>query len=213
MPIILHQHIEADTELGVWRIEEPEAWFLDRLDLRPEEQQQLQRIRGRRRVEWLAVRQLVHQMSGREQRGAFLKDEYGKPHLESSSHHISISHSHELAAAIAAPVAAGVDIQFLVPRIGRLAHKFLRPEELASLRPHNRIEHLHVYWGAKEALYKAYGRRALDFRSHIHITPFSYDARGGHFKGRVVKENYEAWFELHYSLRGDYMLVYGIHLV
>ena len=152
-------------------------------------------------------------MSGRKKRGLFLKDEYGKPHLEGSAHHISISHSHELAAAIAAPVAAGVDIQYLVPRIERLAHKFMRPEEIASLKPESRIEHIHIYWGGKEALYKAYGRRALDFRTHIHITPFSYDPKGGEGKGRIIKEGYEAWFQLKYFLLENYMLVYGIQLI
>lgn len=213
MPIILHKHIAPDTELGIWRIQEPEAWFLKRLDLHPEEREQLGLIKGRKRVEWLAVRQLVHHMSGREQRGAFLKDEHGKPHLEGSAYHISISHSHELAAAIAAPVAVGVDIQYLVPRIERLADRFLRPEELASLQAAYRIEHLHVYWGAKEALYKAYGRRALDFRTHIHITPFAYRPQGGRFEGRAIKEGYEARFQLAYTLFDNYMLVYGIQLV
>ena len=213
MPIQLHQHIAPEAELGVWRIEEPEAWFLERLDLGPAERRQLEQIKGRRRVEWLAARQLVHQMSGRKKRGAFLKDEYGKPHLEGSAYHISISHSHELAAAIAAPVVAGVDIQYLVPRIERLALKFMRPEEMASLRPESRIEHLHIYWGAKEALYKAYGRRALDFRTHIHITPFLYDPKGGHCEGRVIKEGYEALFQLKYFRLQNYILVYGIQLI
>lgn len=213
MPLILHQHIEPEAELGTWRIEESETWFLARLDLAPAEQLQLAQIKGRRRVEWLAARQLVHQMSGRAQRGAFLKDEYGKPRLEGSSHHISISHSHELAAAIAAPVAAGVDIQYLVPKIGRLAYKFLRDEELASLREERRIEQLHVYWGAKEALYKAYGRRALDFRAHIHIAPFAYRPQGGACEGRVLKDDFEARFRVNYFSIGDYIMVYAMQLI
>lgn len=212
MPILLHQHIEPEGELGTWRIGEPEQWFLERLELAPSERLQLSQIKGRRRLEWLAARQLVHQMSGRDQRGAFLKDEYGKPHLEGSAYHISISHSHELAAAIAAPMPVGVDIQYLVPRIERLAHKYMRPEELASLVPETRIEHLHAYWGAKEALYKAYGRRALDFRTHIQITPFRYDPQGGDCTGRIVREDYEGLFQLRYFRLEGYMLAYGLEL-
>ncbi|MCB9051448.1 MAG: 4'-phosphopantetheinyl transferase superfamily protein [Lewinellaceae bacterium] len=215
MPVMLHQHIEPEgAEMGLWRIEEPEDWFTGRLDLRPEEKQQLARIKGqRRRVEWLAARQLVHHMSGREKRGAFLKDEYGKPHLEGSAYHISISHSHELAAAIAAPMPAGIDIQYLVPRIVRLAPRFLSPEEMASLRPQEHIEQLHVYWGAKEALYKAYGRRALDFRAHIHIMPFVYDPAGGSCSGRVAAEGDDIGFKLKYLRLENYILVYGTQLI
>ncbi len=210
MPVILHEHIQPQGEIGLWRIEEPEDWFLARLSLSPSESEQLAQIRGRRRVEWLAVRQLVHDMSGRATRGAFLKDEYGKPHLEGSAYQISISHSGGLAAAIAAPCPVGIDIQNLVPRISHLAHKFMRPLELESLQPDWRLEQIHVYWGAKEALYKAYGRRALDFSSNIHIHPFSFDPLGGQCTGLIVKEAYKAHFKLHYSMIGEYVLVYAV---
>lgn len=210
MPVILHEHIQPRGEIGLWRIEEPEDWFLARLSLSPAESEQLAQIRGRRRVEWLAVRQLVHDMSGRATRGAFLKDEYGKPHLEGSAYQISISHSGRLAAAIAAPCPVGIDIQNLVPRISHLAHKFMRPVELESLQPAWRLEQIHVYWGAKEALYKAYGRRALDFGSNIHIHPFAFDPLGGQCAGLIVKEDYKAHFKLHYSMIGEYVLVYAV---
>ncbi len=210
MPLFLQEQLKPEGELGLWRIEEPEAWFLRRLDLAPEESEQFSRIKGRRRVEWLAVRQLVHTMSGRESRGAFLKDEHGKPHLEGSPFEISISHSWNMAAAIAAPYSVGIDIQVLVPRIERLAHRYMRPEEIASLQGGNRIEQLHIYWGAKEALYKAYGRRALDFSTHIHVHPFIYRPEGGLFTGEVQKEEFHRFYELHYQMEGNYMLVYGL---
>ena len=31
------------------------------------------------------------------------------------------------------------------------------------------LQALHIYWGAKEALYKAYGRKQLNYREHIRI--------------------------------------------
>ena len=210
MPVILHEHIQPQGEIGIWRIDEPEDWFLGRLDLSTAETEQLGQIKGRRRVEWLAVRQLVHDMSGREQRGAFLKDEHGKPHLEGSAYYISISHSRNMAAAIAAPGLVGIDIQNLVPRITHLAHKYMRPDELASLQEGARLEQMHVYWGAKEALYKAYGRRALDFCANIHIQPFVFDPLGGQCTGAIFKDGYEAYFRLHYSLIEDYVLVYAV---
>ncbi|MCB0570291.1 MAG: 4'-phosphopantetheinyl transferase superfamily protein [Phaeodactylibacter sp.] len=210
MPIILHEHIQPEGELGIWRIEETEAWFRDGLALSDAEQEQLAQIRGRRRVEWLAARQLVHDMSGRGLRAVFYKDEFGKPHLEGSAYQISISHSGGLAAAIAAPFPVGVDIQNIVPRISHLAHKFMRPDELASLQPATRIEHIHVYWGAKEALYKAYGRRALDFCAHIHVGPFAYSPAGGECEGVIRKDAYEARFRLRYAMVEDFVLVYAI---
>jgi 4'-phosphopantetheinyl transferase len=211
MALLLHEHIHPEGALGLWRIEEAESWFLERLDLSPLELRQLERLRGRRREEWLAARQLVHQMSGRAERAVFWKDEYGKPHIKDSSYEISISHSHGVAAAIAAPRAVGIDIQKIVPKLERLSPKYMRPVEIESLAAgKDRLAQLHVFWGAKEALYKAYGRRALDFREHIHVTPFRYQQEGGVVSGYVEKGDLQLRFQLQYQYREAHMLVYAV---
>lgn len=209
MPLFLQRQLEPAGDLGIWQIDEPESYFRDLLDLLPEERAQVDLLMGRRRIEWLAGRYLLHLLSGREERGACLKDEFGKPHLENSPYQISISHSHGLAAVIAAPEAVGIDIQFLVPKIERIAYKFMRPEETACLHPDYRIEHLHVFWGAKESLYKAYGRRMLDFREHLGLQPFTYQPAGGQCRGWIHKEGYRAEFRIEYERFDDYLLVYA----
>lgn len=213
MALLRHDHFEGIGELGIWDIAEPEAWFREQLLLYPAELRQLSEIKGRRRQEWLAARQLIHQMSGRTTRGAFVKDEYGKPHLDHSEWHISISHSHGLAAAFASPFLCGIDIQFIVPKITRLAHKFLRTEEAACVVDEHQLDQLHFFWGAKEALYKAYGRKKLDFKEHIHITPFDYLGNEGRTKGKVVKDDVEINFDVYYQRSADgYMLVWGVEV-
>lgn len=203
--------LPAGGELGIWHITEPEDWFLEKLFLYPPELRQLSELKGRRRVEWLAVRQLVHQMSGRSLRGAFIKDEFGKPHLHESDWQISISHSHGLAAAIAAPQLCGIDIQFLVPKITRLAHKFLRPEEAACLVPAHELDQIHFFWGAKEALYKAHGRRQLEFIDHILVKPFTYAGPHGQTLGGVQKDEEKQTFDIHYERSPEgYMLVWAL---
>lgn len=213
MPLLLHEHIVPEGELGVWHITETEAWFRDRLYLYPAELRQLSRIKGRRRAHWLGVRHLVHHMSGREQRGAFIKDEFGKPHLEHADWYISISHSGDLAAAIAAPMTVGIDIQRLVGKIERIAHRFMRPEERESLSPQQRLEHIHLYWGAKEALYKAYGRRQLDFLENIIIQPFELDWEHGYFFGEVCKDDYRSIYQLRYRMIEGCVLVYALEIM
>lgn len=211
MPLIRHDILIPEAELGIWQINESEHWFMETLLLYPPELRQLSELKGRRRVEWLAARQLVHQMSGRTKRAAFVKDEHGKPRLEGSDWHISISHSHGLAAAIAAPVLCGVDIQFIVPKITRLAHKFLCPAEAESICAETQLDQLHFYWGAKEALYKAYGRRQLDFIEHIKVEPFLYEAAKGHTTGKVVKDREELCFDVFYERsEAGYMLVWAM---
>lgn len=208
MPLFLHRQLAPEGELGIWQIYEDPDFFLRELELSPAEQGQLQAIKGRRHTEWLAVRYLLHRMSGREVRGECLKDEFGKPYLSNSDYHISISHSHGMAAVIAAPFLVGIDIQLFVQKIGVLAPRFLHPDELQFLGTEHRIEKLHVLWGAKEAIYKAYGRRELEFKDHIKIDPFSFFPDGGETQGYLNKADYRVSFTVHYEILGQYTLVY-----
>lgn len=214
MPLLNHAAASPCGEWGLWAIEEPEAWLRDQLFLYPAELRQLSGLRGPgRRREWLAARYLVHLMSGRTVRGAFYKDEYGKPHLERSDWQISISHTQGLAAAIAAPRLCGIDIQRLVPKITRLAPKFMNEEEAAVVLsdPRDHLIYLHLLWGAKEALYKAYGRRKLDFKTNLHIEAPDFSARGGMAGGTIRQSGKEARFGIHYQLwEADVLLVYAI---
>ena len=208
MPLIQHHTIEPAGEWGLWKLTELEDYFLEHLDFELGEQAQYEKMRPSRRLEWLAVRWLLHQLSGRKVRGKIRKDEYGKPYLVDSDFQISLSHSNGMAAVIAAPMAVGIDIQLVVEKIERIAHKFMRTEETESLHPNTRLEHLHVYWGAKEALYKAYGRRELDFRQHIHIRPFEYNVTIGQCLGYIVKEDFRADYRIFYKKIDNYILVY-----
>ncbi|MCG8329059.1 MAG: 4'-phosphopantetheinyl transferase superfamily protein [Chitinophagales bacterium] len=208
MSLRLQQQIAYKGILGLWTIEEDEPWFLDKMQLTTEEQKQLNGMRGRRRLEWLSARMLVHELSGREERAHLVKDEFGKPYIKDSTHHISISHSGKLAAVVAAPCVVGIDIQLLVPKLERLMHKYMNAEEINGLEEHHKLQQLHVYWGAKEALYKAYGRRALDFCTNIKVTPFQYDSKGGETQGVIIKDDYYVEFKVIYKMIETHMLVY-----
>lgn len=211
MPLFFRKYLIPKGEVGIWEIQEEESFFLKRLLLTKEEKRWLSGIKGQgRRLQWLSSRFLLHYLSGRNVRGTLFKDEFGKPHLDESPYQISLSHSHEMAAVIGAPNHVGIDIQFFVPKIGRLAYKYMSEVESKSLEESTRLEHLHVYWCAKEAIYKAYGRRELDFKKNILINPFKYNEKGVAFNGVMYKP--ELNLELHYQLKfekfDDYFLVY-----
>ena len=211
MPLFRHQYLSPEGELGIWKIEEEETFFLNRMQLTDEEGLELKKILGKgRRLEWLAGRWLLHTMSGREVRGSCYKDEFGKPHLEGSFFEISISHSNKMAAVMAAPRSIGVDIQKVVSKIERIAHKFMREEESGSLVETTRLAHLHVYWGAKEALYKAYGRKELDFKQHLIVSPFEFREEGGNFVATINKGDFNQNFTLEYEYFNEFVLVYGM---
>ncbi len=199
-------------QLGIWKLDEPESYFTARLDLLSVEQEELAKIKGRRRVEWLASRHLIHLMLTEKpewDRIPLIKDEFGKPHLYGTLLDLSFSHSQEFAAVIIANKKTGIDIQKFVPRINAIAHKFMRDEELESLDENYRLEHLHFYWGAKEALYKSYGRKLLDFRENIIVKPFEYQLIT-QSEGAVSKDSFYMEHELFYEKIGDYFLVFSL---
>ena len=208
MPRIYHRNLPNGGELGVWHIEETEAYFLDRLELFPSEVKQFSKIKGRLRLEWLASRWLLHTMSGRFLRGPCLKDEYGKPYLIESKFEISLSHSWDMVAVIAAPYSIGIDIQKEVAKIARIEKKFIRPVEKDSMQVATKIPHLHIYWGAKEALYKAYGRKKLGFVRHIHVDPFEFDLKKGFSTGAIHKGYFHAYYDVFYEKVAGFYLVY-----
>lgn len=210
MPILVKQELSNGGELGVWEITEPVSYFSDRLDLHPQETSELSTLNDRKRLEWMASRYLLHLMSGRRTRGACLKDSHGKPYLAGSNYHISMSHSRAMVAVVASPQAIGIDIQVVVQKIDRIARKFLTPLELDRIDETSYIETLHVLWGAKESLYKAYGKRQLDFRKHIWTDPVVYNPQGCQSKGGYRIGDETKTFDIFAQQIKQYILVYAI---
>jgi hypothetical protein len=70
-------------------------------------------------------------------------------------------------------------------------------------------EHLCVHWCAKEALYKLYGERELDFREHILVLqpPSGHE---GDFRGRIRNGANENHYLLHAEKIDDYFMVFAV---
>jgi len=208
VPLIERNRIGPQITYGIWKIEEPVSYFEVRLDLSRNELDQISTLKGRRKLEWLASRWLVHMIADHNQRIELKKDLHGRPFMAGFDRHISISHTNGYTTAILSDKPAGVDIQVRVEKIYRIDHKFLSEEELANINPLRRLEFLHVYWGAKECLYKAYGRRQLDFKRDLVIQPFNLEQR--FTKGLIKKESPGMTFDIYFECRKDYVFVYSI---
>lgn len=206
MPLFKKLSPAPETEVFVWKIEEEEAFFLDKLALNESEKEYYDTLKGRRSIEYLASRYVLHLMSGREKRGACLKDEFGKPYLEGSKYKISFSHSHDYIAVIAGPKDVGVDIQIILEKIERIAHKFLNAHEEDCIFD-DRLNQLHFYWGAKEGLYKCYGRKKVDFRQDLLVEPPILQDGAYRSEGYVLKNNYNKIFDIEGHIFDNYMLV------
>lgn len=197
----------GDARLAIWSIEE-EQDELEELLSSKRQQESMPELNSKRSKEWLSVRCLLSELLGGADYRGLYKDKHGKPHLEESELEISISHSHGQAAAIISPKLVGIDIQKRVPKIKSIAHKFVSDLEQGFTSMDN-INQLHVTWGAKESLYKAYGRKELDFKTHIIIEPYQYAEPFGAYLARVEKDDSRIKFAVEYRILSDFILVYA----
>ncbi len=208
MPISLYKKIDEVTALGVWDVTEAETWFLQRLDLVSEEEEALDKIKATaKRREWLGARWLLHYLGSGESRQPCLKDTFGKPYLQGSSTEISISHSNGKAAVLRSRQPAGIDIQKRVKKIYRIKHKFVNAKEEKWLRPDHILSDLHLIWGAKEALYKIYSKKKVDFCKELEIKRPDFESQKA--IGKIYK-NKDQTYDIHYQWMGDFILVYTV---
>lgn len=97
------------------------------------------------------------------------KDENGKPHLAGREYEISLTHTEDfIAVAFFRQSAVGIDLEKPREQIFRILPRLYSPEEVAAVN--GDLNTATVYWSAKEALYKLYGKRAVDFRKHLKLS-------------------------------------------
>jgi 4'-phosphopantetheinyl transferase len=184
--------INSDCTAVLQPITEDEPTLRASLLLTTPEQEDLAGIsHPAQRVEWLACRVAIRQLI--EAQGLVYaglhKDEFGKPHLIGTPWHVSLSHTGGWAAAVlhrTRPV--GIDIEPIRDQFRRVVPRVLSEDEIAHAA--GEPGRLAVYWCAKEALYKLYGKRQLTFRDHLFIEPFADNAE--HLIGHVRLPDHKA---------------------
>lgn len=212
MPLHYIQSVDPTGVFAIWQNDESNAYFEKRLQLNDGENELLNTFSKRKRLEWLSSRYLLHIMTGAKSRTSCVKDEYGKPMLVNSNYHISLSHSADRTAVIASKLPVGIDIQKIVSKIGRISRKFCNSEELRA-EPSDTDEQLlfyHIIWGAKECIYKSYGKRKVDFRKHMIITEIENNLESGTAKGAINMDTYKATYHIEYHILDSYVIVTSI---
>jgi phosphopantetheinyl transferase len=128
-----------------------------------------------------------------------------KPFLEGSDCHISISHSHDmLAILVSKEHSTGVDVELIREKVINIKHKFLNEQELSFAE--NDIEKLTTLWAAKEAIFKAHGKKGVEFATNISIDPFSEEEKN--FRGRMDLPNFKKSWQLCRRKIHNYILVF-----
>jgi len=168
---LFYQHnINEYTKAGIWRIEEPEAFFTEKVPLKSDVSHPYKRLQH------LAGRYLLPVLFDDFPLEEILIADTNKPFLESEQYHFSISHCGNFAAAIVSSrQRVGIDIEWVSPRIQGISPKFLHDHEKVFLYDWEPLSQIHLelttmLWCAKESIYKWYGLGQLDFKQHMQLS-------------------------------------------
>lgn len=192
-------------KIALWHIEENEDTLSKQLLLEkcPEDI-----VSAQKRLEWISGRLLIQYLvaSSNLPYHGIKKDEFGKPFLYQSNYNISLSHSYPFVAAQIHPhQSIGIDIEQPKEKLLKIAPRILDSTELEDAGT-DIVKHC-IYWCAKEALYKVYGKRGLLFTNHLHLKPFTL-RNSGDIEGWIDTNSEKTFIDLYYIVTKDYVLVH-----
>lgn len=204
MPLVRAEMTGDGSAWGLWQITETE----EELSYEAFESVPDDIIAPSKRKEFLAGRALVKTLAEKVgvQYSGIRKDEQGKPYLKDQSHEISLSHSSPyVAAQIHEREAVGIDIEQPKEKLLRVAPRVLSSSEEDDAG-NDVVKHC-VYWCAKEAMYKLYGKRGLHFNSQLNLDPFDLK-KSGDLQGYIRANGIPTIVTLGYIVKDDYVLVF-----
>ena len=208
MAIAYRQQVDDDTEFAIWKIEEEPEELYKQLQLDDDEKAYYEQLKaGKRNLHWLGTRVLLRKMLKTDEYIDCKVDTHGKPYLVNLPYHISLSHSFDYAAVMIGKDPVGIDIEQVKDKVERIAHKFMRKEELEFIGIQYKIPELYVCWCAKEAVYKCYGQKEVLFLENILLEPFNFEGHG-FVKAQLVKDDVNLRYEVNYMQYHDYMVGY-----
>ncbi len=204
--------IDKNFVLVVWHLTEPEPFFSRDKAHFSASPKKLDEIHvAQRRREWLCSRFLGWSIA-KDMEGVcegVWSDSHNKPHIKNSNLQISISHAKPYVAVLVhKSKPCGVDIEEKKEKLIRLAPKFLTQDELDQTNQN--IDALALAWGAKEAVYKFYGRKRLIFKENIFLKRLDSIKSEGSISSELKLENNVTSITLNYEQFKNHILVYTL---
>jgi 4'-phosphopantetheinyl transferase len=199
MPIILQKKYTNGTHLAVWQITESHDELQAMLPSEILTDAELANIHHpQKQVEFFCSRLTIKFLTD------FLdikylgikKDEFGKPYLVGTHWQMSLTHTTHYVAVVMHPTQAlGIDMEKPSEKLRKIAHRIMSKNEVKDAN--DDLEKLCIYWSAKEALYKLYGKKKVDFRGNLFISPFQKEdyVISGKLNINEIDEEYSIFIE------------------
>jgi phosphopantetheinyl transferase len=177
MPECFKELINLNTHIAVWKINELESELASGLELSKEALTRLsQRRSTTHRKGYLAIRKLLrsHDIDPLIHK----YDKNGAPYL-TDGRHLSISHTKDVAAIAISSQPVGIDLEHYQEKIIRIAPRFLHLKESLDLNMNKDIHYLSQIWTAKEALYKVFHKKGIQFNTQLLIDLVEANTKDG----------------------------------
>jgi phosphopantetheinyl transferase len=201
------EKLESSTERawGLWHIRETEDELIGQIEEFESipsnithEQKRLEFCVGR-----VLAKTLLEKLSVKFE--GIIKNEFGKPFFKNNNYQLSLSHSYPYVGALVdKSKSVGIDVEQIKSKLLKIAPRVLHPTELEDAGD-NEIKHC-IYWCAKEALIKIYGKKDLVFAENLLIKPFSLQNQGN-LTGRIIVNNTETTIPLYYEVHNGFTVV------
>lgn len=169
MPVLFTKKYDNECHLLVWQITESAIELQAMLSSDILTDAELAETRHpQKQLEFYASRLAIQTLAANLGIAFFgiKKDEYGKPFMVGNEWQMSLTHSNKyIAVAMHAQKSLGIDIEKPSEKMKKILPRLFSTSEIAEIA--DDLDKLSVYWSAKEALYKLYGKRKVDFRKNL----------------------------------------------
>lgn len=204
MPIFFNKLIANEIHLMVWQFNESFENLLGLVALTIEQQDTLDSISSiEKKKEYLGGMMVLKRIGSSLGIDTVVIDKTpdGKPYFVDSDWEISLTHTVDFVAAVARkhfPI--GIDIERPQEKILKIINRLFSDDEVAYIGKD--IIKASIYWSAKEALYKLYGKRKIDFTKDLKLTWES-----GQLTGEISMPDYKNKHMFHIENLGKYYFV------
>jgi phosphopantetheinyl transferase len=207
MPLYKTITVNKTTKVLIWKIEESFEDLSFGIDLTESNQNRVDSMKSELHQRgFLSVRNLLKEVGLVD--SDLVYDEFGKPHLKNGKH-ISITHSFTYSGIIISDdVPVGIDVEMQRDKILKIAHKFTPFQEYKTIANHSAmVSKLTIVWGAKESLYKIYGKKKLLFLENIYIEDFRFADEKT--TGDITFDGIRSTYQVHFLEFDGFTCVYA----
>jgi phosphopantetheinyl transferase len=128
----------------------------------------------------------------------------GAPYLENGPY-ISISHATGLVGlAENDKYSIGLDLEIKANKAIRLHSKFLSENEQVVFNCNSETE-MTACWSAKETLYKLAGRKKIDFKKELLLSPIEKNL----WLGKIINPDHERWVKIAIFEHNEYIITFN----